>query len=272
VALEPFLKWAGGKRWLVSRYGHLFPHFEGRYIEPFLGGGAVFFHLMPKVAFLSDKNADLITTYRALRDMPATAHRKLCDFQKLHSREFYYATRQANPRTSIARACRFLYLNRVCFNGLYRVNQKGVFNVPLGTKSEVEYPEGYLSSVGKALQGATITQADFELAIDESRRGDFVFLDPPYTVAHNHNGFIKYNDVLFTWDDQQRLARAALRAARRGSFVFVANADHEAVRALYPEFNAHTLHRLSTLAADSATRRKTTEAAFLNYPTAPSPI
>lgn len=263
---EPFLKWAGGKRWLIRQHGHLFPSFEGKYIEPFLGSGAVFFHLQPKIALLSDKNADLITTYKVVRDTPHALDKRLSELHNLHSSRFYYKTRSEYPSTKIERAARFIYLNRTCWNGLYRVNMKGAFNVPIGTKDQVQFPKNALADLAKLLKNVELVEADFEDSINKAEKGDFVFVDPPYTVSHNNNGFIKYNDVLFSWADQIRLAESVKRASTRGAFVFVSNANHDKLKELYIDFTFHhTLGRASRLSGKSEGRRTTEESAFLNY-------
>ena len=270
---EPFLKWAGGKRWLVRQHAHLLPSFTGKYIEPFLGSGAVFFHLEPEVALLSDKNEELIATYRVVRDTPYALDRRLSELQELHSAKFYYKMRSDTPSTKIGRAARFIYLNRTCWNGLYRVNMKGQFNVPVGTKTAVEFPENALAGLSKSLKRVELVESDFETSIDRAEKGDFIFVDPPYTVSHNNNGFIKYNDVLFSWKDQIRLAKAVQRASDRGAFVFVSNANHDKLIKLYADFAFHyTLGRASILSGKTEGRRSTEEAAFLNYsPASTSP-
>ena len=170
------------------------------------------------------------------------------------------------PSCEIEQAVRFLYLNRVCFNGLYRVNLRGEFNVPIGSKVEVMFPNGFLRAISDRLRHARLMESDFEAVIAQAGRNDFVFIDPPYTVTHNNNGFIKYNDVLFSWEDQIRLAKAAMSAKRRGSLVFVSNADHAAVRELYDGFHFHhQLSRASILSAASSARKRTSESAFLSY-------
>ncbi len=234
--VEPFLKWAGGKRWLVQRYSHLIPVGDfDRYIEPFVGSGAVFFHLAPNKAILNDRNNDLIETYSQIRTAPAALESAL---QRYHKNAFAlkFLLRGAEAQRHVRHCCErraFLYLNRVCFNGIYRVNRRGEFNVPMGSKNTVAYPSMYLEEVSRRLKGVQLKNGDFAEVLDEARRGDFVYIDPPYTVAHNNNGFIKYNQVLFSWDDQVRLANAAIAAAKRGAKVFVSNADHAALRKLY---------------------------------------
>lgn len=135
--MTPFLKWPGGKRWFVACHAHLLPTEYGRYVEPFLGSGAVFFHLQPKRALLSDMNAELIATYKAVKADAADVERLLRAHHRRHTHEHYYAIRDARLRTASTRAARFIYLNRTCFNGIYRVNLDGVFNVPVGTNTAV---------------------------------------------------------------------------------------------------------------------------------------
>lgn len=132
--IKPFLKWAGGKRWFVNHHAHLFPEFSGRYIEPFLGSGAVFFHLQPRVALLGDCNGDLIDTYQAIKDDWKLVVMQLRFYMQTHSTENYYIRRADNPESKVEQAARFIYLNCTCWNGLYRVNSQGRFNVPVGTR------------------------------------------------------------------------------------------------------------------------------------------
>jgi DNA adenine methylase len=263
---EPFLKWPGGKRWLVHQYDSLFPQEFRKYLEPFLGSGAVFFHIAPRRALLSDTNSDLIATYQCLKHNADVLDRHLGELHEKHSTELYYRIRAMRPTDKIEKAVRFLYLNRTCFNGIYRVNLKGEFNVPIGTKDSVEYPANYLAEVSKCLGHASIQHADFEKTINKAEDGDFVFVDPPYTVMHNNNGFIKYNASLFAWKDQLRLASAIKRAGRRGATIMLSNADHAGIRELYRDFGFHyRVSRSSILAADPLHRRKTTELLIANY-------
>ena len=264
--VEPFLKWPGGKRWLVHQYGTLFPSQYKRYLEPFLGGGAVFFHLTPHRAVISDTNSDLINVYQCLKKHAKTIDKHLSNLHHKHNKMLYYRIRAMRPTDVIERAVRFLYLNRTCFNGIYRVNLRGDFNVPIGAKDLVEYPKNYLQGIANCLRHVLIRVADFEETIDKAAIGDFVFVDPPYTVMHNNNNFVKYNANLFSWADQLRLALAIKRAARRGASIMIANADHQSVRELYGDFGNHyCVSRSSVLAADSLYRRKTTELLITNY-------
>jgi DNA adenine methylase len=251
----PFLKWAGGKRWLVASHSELFPKTFGTYIEPFLGGGSVFFGLLPASAILADRNSELIATYSTLKTEHIAVEDLLREMQGQHCEEFYYKTRDTNPSNAAAKAARFIYLNRTCWNGLYRVNLHGRFNVPIGTKTSVLLDADDFASTAIALNQADLFCSDFGSIIERAKKGDFLFLDPPYTVKHNHNGFIKYNDTLFSWADQVRLRDCVLAAVRKKVKVLLLNANHASIRELYSGIGEHKiLKRPSVLAADSMNR------------------
>lgn len=251
----PFLKWAGGKRWLSNRVVELAQPILGKYIEPFLGSGAVFFALKPARAILSDVNFELINAYQAIRCDPSKIAKLLQEHQRLHSKDYFYQMRSYKPRCEFRMAARFIYLNRTCWNGLYRVNLNGKFNVPIGTKSAVIMPTDNWPAISSLLKSAKLACGDFESSIEEAQQGDVVFADPPYTVKHNFNGFIKYNDALFSWNDQIRLRDALLRARQRGARVIVTNAHHVSIRELYQEhFLLEPVVRASVLAGSSAHR------------------
>jgi DNA adenine methylase len=230
-----------------------------RYIEPFVGSGAVLFSLSPRRAIISDANAELILTYSAVKADWQAVWRELEAMQQLHSEEFYYATRASQPTTDTLRAARFLYLNRTCWNALYRVNKRGEFNVPIGTKTDI-LAGGDLSACAKALEKAELAACDFAETIQKARSGDFVYVDPPYTVRHNVNGFLKYNQTLFSWEDQIRLRDEVITARDRGAKVVVSNAAHESVKSLYEGVGQiETLERASVIAGKSSARRREQE-------------
>ncbi|MDO9557218.1 MAG: Dam family site-specific DNA-(adenine-N6)-methyltransferase [Coriobacteriia bacterium] len=259
--MRPFLNWAGGKRWLVSNYPESLTQTEGRYIEPFLGSGAVFFHLQPSSSLLSDVNSQLVETFAAVRDDSGRVYDKLREHQRRHCSEYYYRMRRSRPRTAATRAARLIYLNRTCFNGLYRVNLKGEFNVPIGSKQSVVLPDDDFAAWATALASSELVAQDFELTLESARKGDFVYVDPPYTVKHNMNNFVKYNEHIFSWSDQERLARSLTAVVDRGACVVLSNADHPSVRELYGSrsWDHMTVCRHSRLAASSDHRRPTTE-------------
>lgn len=258
--LIPFLKWAGGKRWLTASYSKLLDVKFDRYIEPFLGGGAVFFFLKPQNAILSDVNPDLVNCYQAIKADFSSVEKILRRHQRLHSTSYYYRERATQRRSRFERAAQFLYLNRTCWNGLYRVNLEGTFNVPIGTKDKVLMPSDNFSGVSECLQLVSLYTQDFEDTIDLAGEGDFIFADPPYTVKHNFNGFVKYNESIFSWDDQRRLHASLLRAKNRGAKILLTNADHESVRNLYKGFGRlQKLSRHSVLSGDPNFRGVATE-------------
>lgn len=253
--LLPFLKWAGGKRWLMNLANEIREGGVGTYYEPFVGSGAMFFAINPAVAILNDSNADLIDAYRAIKTDHVSVERLLRKHHRLHCSEYYYAMRASVPRSRHGRAARFIYLNRTCWNGLYRVNRKGDFNVPKGTKTKVMLDTDNFAQVARRLSSATLCNGDFESVIALAGAGDFVFADPPYTVRHQYNGFIEYNEKLFTWDDQVRLRDCLRAAVQRGAQVVCTNAEHHSIRELYGSgFQLHGVSRYSAIAGSAKSR------------------
>ena len=251
----PFLKWAGGKRWLVKNHSIYIPRNFNTYIEPFLGSGAVFFYLQPRNSILNDLNRDLILAYQGLRERPEEVVNLLKTHHRCHCKEYYYKLRSQAFKSLEEHAAKFIYLNKTCYNGLYRVNLKGEFNVPIGTKNKVyDHTDDYFS-ISRLLESVEFYSVDFEQIIDMAEEGDFVFADPPYSVTHNENGFIKYNEKLFSWLDQQRLAKALKRAALRGVQVLSTNAYHNSLKELYQEsFTLTAVSRASAIAGKSESR------------------
>lgn len=264
AGLTPFLKWAGGKRWFTSGHWDVFPKEFNRYVEPFLGSAAVFFHLRPESAVLSDLNAELVNTYKVVRNRRLKLESAIAVHARAHSEKYYYAVRKASLTCDVERAARFIYLNRTCWNGLYRVNQKGQFNVPIGTKDQVLLATDDFKALAKQLKGATLHAVDFEKTIDQAGTGDLLFVDPPYTVKHNLNGFVKYNDKIFSWADQIRLRDALVRANKRRVQIIMTNANHASVRDLYQGFEQFSLTRHSVLAGLSSARSVTEELLVTN--------
>ena len=251
----PFLKWAGGKRWLVEHHAGIFPPCSGKYIEPFLGAGSVFFHLCPKHASLSDSNRELIDTYRAVRNNWRLVLKHLKKHEANHSDAYYYHLRSTSPKALTTKAARFIYLNRTCFNGIYRVNLQGKFNVPRGTRNSVLFETDDFEALSGVLQNVELRVCDFEEMIDQAESGDLVFADPPYTVRHNKNAFVKYNEKLFSWDDQIRLANSLIKAAGRGVKIIATNAYHPCVLDLYRGFfDLKPIYRKSHISANKKYR------------------
>lgn len=265
-SLLPFLKWPGGKRWFIHNHRELLPNSYTRYIEPFLGGGAVFFHLQPDNALLGDINPDLVAAYEALKTNWRFIKRSLEYHHRMHSSKHYYHIRDKSPENMLQQASRMIYLNRTCFNGIYRVNTNGQFNVPIGTKTEVIQQTDNFEGIANALAKSEIRLTDFEDLINEAQENDFVFADPPYTVRHNLNGFIKYNETLFSWSDQERLAQALVRARDRGVKIVSTNANHHSVRRLYEGlgFQLKTVSRFSSISASPENRKQFEELVILS--------
>lgn len=264
--VPPFLKWAGGKRWFVSRYLEVIPSSFGRYIEPFLGSGALFFALQPAEAILSDLNVELIRTFAAVRKDCQPIVSALEKYHRRHSTSHYYEVRETRPSSEEERAARFIYLNRTCWNGLYRVNTRGQFNVPVGTKTNVLLDTEDLYRASVLLKRALLMSCDFEAVLSRAGRGDLIFADPPYVTAHSQNGFLKYNETLFNWEDQVRLVQCLRKASKKGAQILATNADTPAIRKLYQKwFSIRTVSRASVMAASSARRGTRSELMITNW-------
>lgn len=258
---RPFLRWAGSKRRLLPELVDRLPSRFRVYHEPFLGGGSLFFCLNPPVARLSDSCEALISTYEAVRDNPAAVMRFLAPLDV--DRETYYSIRANPSRGRFKRAAEFIYLNKVGWNGLYRVNASGRFNVPFGapkTNNLLDRDNLRQCSGALARPGVTLASGDFETSLAAVEPGDLVFLDPPYVTRHNENGFVDYNERLFSWSDQERLAEEASRLVDLGATVIVTNAHHEDVLQLFAGFRMSAVGRPSTIASSRAARARVSEA------------
>ena len=267
-SVRPFLKWPGGKRWLVSELTKIIEEYDCvTYREPFLGGGALFFALRPKRSVLSDINSDLINTYRQVKYRADDLLEQLRPLPI--NKVTYHHMRESRPKAPLQRAIRFLYLNRTAFGGMYRLNQLGEFNVPFGGGERTTAPlwkDDLLTSSARALRGAKLFAVDFEQALSEAQQGDVVFCDPTYTVAHNNNGFIRYNERNFSWEDQKRLSRSCHAAAARGALVIVSNAHHQEVLDLFAPPQYFSLVRTSRLCPEVKHRRAVEEYVFIFPP------
>lgn len=254
------LKWVGGKRRLLPQ---LRPHLsavDGKYIEPFLGGGSVFFDVQPRESIISDVNRELIDTFAALRDGAVKVRNLYMRHRAQHSAEYYSHVRGMQPLTLHGRAARMMYLNRACFNGVYRVNAQNNFNVPMGDRTPPVIQSELFCRWERILKNAKLCAQDFEATIEMASKGDLIYADPPYVTRHPNGSFLRYNEKVFSWEDQVRLSRSLQRAKRRGVRVIVSNADHPCIRGLYQgEFQMEFLHRGSSVAACSAHRGTVSE-------------
>lgn len=231
---KPFLRWTGSKSWLVrDNLKDFLPKNFNNYHECFLGGGAVFFSLTPeKEAFLYDINKDLIDTYIQIRDDVELIIKTLKKLK--NTEEEFYRIRKAKTLTEHTKAAKFIYLNKCSFNGIYRVNSKGVYNVPYGKRKNVDIvAEDHLRIVSKSLQNVTIKAIDFNDTLKFIKKNDLIFLDPPYTIAHENNGFIEYNQKLFAWEDQKNLRNFIKEIIDKEAFFILTNASHSSIIELY---------------------------------------
>lgn len=242
---SPFLKWAGGKSRLAPRIADLVPISAKRYVEPFLGAGAVFFAIagqrLRTPALLSDSNEALIECFTVVRDdvgpLIDQLHRMALEFECLSLNErktYYYSVREHVPATPIGRAARFIFLNRTAYNGLYRVNQKGGFNVPYGryAKPRILFAE-ILIGAARALCDSELSHEDFGAVCARAERGDFVYLDPPYHPLSATSSFTAYTADSFGLSDQQRLAKAFDDLSARGAAAVLSNSAHPLIEDLY---------------------------------------
>lgn len=263
---KPFLKWAGGKNWFIKHLGAVVGDLDfDTYYEPFLGGGSVFFHLAPENAKLSDTNKELIDAYEGLRDDVEGVIGLLESWPV--SEENYYRIRSASYDDKTSLAARFIYLNRTSFNGIYRVNRKGVYNVPYGHNDGYKFDYDRLRASSGALQNAMISVSDYESALKGIEQRSLVFLDPPYTVAHNNNGFIEYNKKLFSLDDQHRLRKCINSINEVGAYFILTNAAHQTIKEIFDGCGTRLeLPRYSTLGGKHARRQSISEFVFTNIP------
>tara|TARA_R110002073_G_scaffold72537_1_gene177287 strand:- start:279113 stop:279958 length:846 start_codon:yes stop_codon:yes gene_type:complete len=265
IKCKPFLRWAGGKRWLVKHVDQFLPK-EGfnNYHEPFLGGASIFFHLQPNKAYLSDLNKELIDTYIQVRDDVEGVIKELKKFQ--NNKETYYEVRASNYRSESKKAARFIYLNQTSFNGIYRVNLKGKYNVPYGHRTKDFIEPDNLKLVSKSLINAEINSCSFIDTINNVKKNDLVFLDPPYTVTHNNNGFIKYNAKLFDLKKQFELSEYIDEIKKKGAYYILTNAAHEVIESIFEREDdlMHGITRASLIGGINAKRGQYKEYIFTN--------
>lgn len=266
VATEPspFIKWAGGKARLLDQYARHFPTEYGTYHEPFLGGGAVFFHHRPERAKLSDINPKLVATYIAVRDHVEDVMERLELLRQCHNAETYYAARERfNKWTGLApaeQAALFIYLNKTCFNGLYRENSKGRFNVPLGSyENPTLFDRAHLLAAHRALQGVEIECASFERVLRDAQPGDLVYFDPPYVPLSATSSFTTYFADGFSDGLQVSLAQTFDALAKRGCYVLLSNSSAPMVRDLYAGYEMHEIAASRSINSRKEGRGKVTE-------------
>ena len=274
VTLQPFTKWTGGKRQLLPVIRELMPKKYNRYFEPFVGGGALFFDLAPKNAVINDFNAELINCYQQIKDNPQELIEILKVHQEYNSKEYYLDLRSADRderidmMSEVQRAARILYMLRVDFNGLYRVNSNNQFNVPYGRyKNPKIVDENLVSAISTYLNSnqIEIKKGDFEKAVLDVQPGDFVYFDPPYIPLSETSAFTSYTHEGFSYDDQVRLRDTFKKLSDTGAYVMLSNSSSFLVEELYRDFNIHYVEATRTNGAKSSSRGRISEIIVTNY-------
>jgi len=264
---KPPVKWAGGKGRLIPQFEPLFPRNKyGLYIEPFVGGGAVFFHLLPERAVLIDSNEELINFYLVVRDSLGELMADLREHK--NTRDYYYSVRDLDPGTlsPVKRASRFLYLNKTGYNGLWRVNSQGKHNVPFGRyKNPKIADEQNLRLVSEALRRAEIICGDFARVLDFARPGTFVYLDPPYHPLSDTANFTGYTSDAFGEGDQRRLAGVFRELDQKGCLAMLSNSDTPFVRELYSGYDVRVVYARRAINSRPDRRGPVTELVIRNY-------
>ena len=264
--IEPFIRWAGGKTWFLEQFAATISNIDIRnYYEPFLGGGSVFFSLESyKHAYLTDINSDLINAYIQIRDNPQELILKFQSFE--NSEQQYYHIRQTEFTSEIDKAAQFIYLNQTSYNGLYRVNKNGNYNVPYGFRENWTYNIERILTANQKLQGVRLKCCDFKEYKYRMQRNDLVFLDPPYTVSHNNNGFIEYNKNLFSLNDQYRLRSFIDYIRNKGAYYILTNAAHPKIEEIFKIDGDRMVElcRNSLIGGKNSKRGKITEYMFTN--------
>lgn len=270
----PFIKWAGGKRQLLSAINERLPERYESYFEPFIGGGAVLFDLQPKHAVINDINKALINLYRQIQSSVDALMEKIDSIDSgianaQDPKEYYYAVRErynellSKDEHDLESAALLVYLNKHCFNGLYRVNAKGLFNVPYNGSSAASYSRENLIAASKYLEGVTILQGDFEDACSDAERGDFIFFDSPYAPL-NPTSFEAYTKEGFSREEHVRLSKLFRELTERGCYCMLTNHNTPFIQELYRGFTVEEIQVRRSINSD-ATKRTGTEVIVRNY-------
>ena len=273
---KPIVKWAGGKRQLIDKLLEYMPNKYNDYFEPFIGGGALLFELMPDKATINDVNKELLAIYRCLANDNwfKLMIEDLETHERNHSEEYYYKVREMDrsPEFEILpiwkRASRAIYLNKSCFNGLYRVNNNGFFNVPFGKKKKVQtYDKENIGLLHDYFMNGEIKilEGDFVKAVENAKEGDFVYFDPPYDPLEDKASFTSYTKFDFTKEDQKRLAELYKELSNKGVYVMLSNHNTKYINELYDGFNIHVVNAKRMINADSKGRGNVEEVIITNY-------
>lgn len=277
---KPFVKWVGGKRQLLAQFRNnkLYPPrsfntFTNYYFEPFAGGAAVFFDLLPNKAHINDLNEELVATYNIIKNDVKTLISNLNSESYRYDKELFLKIRSLNPLdlSEIERASRFIYLNRTGFNGMYRVNKSGQFNVPFGKyNNPLICDEANLNRVADALKGVTITSLSYKFILDLAKKGDFIYLDPPYYPVTKTASFTTYTNDVFLEKQQEELRDAYLELNNRGCFVMLSNSDTPFIESLFAPFSKegikiNKVQAGRSINSNSSKRGKVSEILVTNY-------
>jgi len=273
---KPFLKWVGGKKKIIPQIKQYIPESYFRYFEPFIGGGALFFDLEPKIAYINDINKILVSAYKNIKNQPHEIIKKLEDLQKIFYEKnneerkiYFYEIRDAFNNTEynpFLKTSYIIFLNKTCYNGMYRENSKGKFNVPFGRyKNPKILDEKNILAVSKLLQNVIITDYSFEKAVENAESGDFIYFDPPYHPLSITSNFTSYSNGGFTKEDQIKLRDVFKDLDKRNCFVMLSNSDTEFIREIYQEFTQKTVSAARSINCKAAGRGKINELLIMNY-------
>jgi DNA adenine methylase len=273
INIPTFVKWAGGKSQLIPQLSQMLPQKIDTYIEPFVGSGAMYFFIKqmykPKHAFISDTNKELINAFKIVRDKPHELVEVLKKYKRRHSKDYFYKTRDTDPNTlsDLENAARFIYLNKTCFNGLYRVNSKGRFNVPIGSyKKPSIFDSKMLLEASRLLKGTVIKVASFQKAMDAAKAGDFIYFDPPYYPLSKTSSFTAYTKKAFLEDEQKELANTFKNLDKRGCVLMLSNSNSDFIKSLYSKYVIKDVLAKRFINSDSSKRGAIKEIVVTNYP------
>lgn len=274
--IHPFVKWAGGKTQLLDVIESHMPSYFNSYFEPFVGGGALFFKIQPKKAYINDFNDELVCVYKCLGDNEYFEKLKelLTEHENKHSEEYYYMVREQDKDEHFlelpiyVRAARMIYLNKTCFNGLYRVNSKGFFNVPSGKKTKVNcFDRKCFDDLNSFFKNANIniSSGDFEKILNKAKAGDFVYFDPPYDTWEDKDSFTDYGKGGFGKEEQARLAKCYRALAEKGVFVMLSNHNTKYINELYKGFHINVVPAKRMINSKASGRGEVEEVLITNY-------
>ncbi len=273
---NPFLKWVGGKTQLLKQFESLIPSKFDAYYEPFVGSGAVFFHLLPAKAVLSDANPNLVAAYKHVQlhvdELLSVLHTLRSNYHALSSQQQeqeYYKVRDLYnqlPSGSIEKTAYLIFLNKTGYNGLYRESKRGGYNVPFGSyKNPMLFSEANLKAVSQALQDVTLLNADFSVAVENAQEGNFVYFDPPYVPLTKTSSFTSYTKGEFTSEQQIKLAHVVHQLADRGVQVMLSNSSSDFIRDLYKDLYVHEVKASRAINSKADLRGKISELVVTSY-------